>query len=558
MAAGGEPDVVLACCGDVPTLETLAAADLLRQHLPDLAVRVVNVVDLMRLQPESEHPHGLSDADFDALFTTDKQVVFAWHGYPSLIHQLTYRRTNHRNIHVRGYKEEGTTTTPFDMVMLNDLDRFHLVMDVIDRVPALGAAAADVRAEMVARRARGPRPHPGRSATTSRRCATGPGRTEPGADPVRVLVVNAGSSSLKLRLVDADDRVAGRVDLPGRRRGVRGRHRRRAAPSSARSTPSATGSCTGASGSASRWWSTPTVRRALDELTDLAPLHQPKSLAALDAVTAAAPDVPAVACFDTAFHATLRPEAATYAVPAEWRRAVRRCGATGSTGCRTPTRPGGRPRSSPARATRPGAWSRATSGRGRRSPRSTTGLSVDTTMGFTPLEGLAMATRSGTVDPGALLWLRHAPRPRPRRGGRRAGAPVRPARPGRHGRHGRGGRARRRRATRRPGLALDVSTSTGCGPGICAMAASLGGLDVLVFTGGVGENAPAVRAAAAGALPFLGARGRPGGQRRGRTVDDGDPAGVCDITAPGAAARVLVVAAREDLEIARGVRALLT
>jgi len=152
VAQGGEPDVVLACCGDVPTLETLAAVDLLRRHLPDLAVRVVNVVDLMRLQPEAEHPHGLSDADFDALFTTDKQVVFAFHGYPSLIHKLTYRRTNHRNIHVRGYKEEGTTTTPFDMVMLNDLDRFHLVLDVIDRVPTLGGAAAGVRAEMVARR----------------------------------------------------------------------------------------------------------------------------------------------------------------------------------------------------------------------------------------------------------------------------------------------------------------------------------------------------------------------------------------------------------------------
>ena len=126
----GVPDVVLACCGDVPTLETLAAAALLREHLPELGVRVVNVVDLMRLQPESEHPHGLSDQEFDALFTTDRPVVFAYHGYPSLIHRLTYRRTNHRNLHVRGYKEEGTTTTPFDMVMLNDLDRFHLVMDV--------------------------------------------------------------------------------------------------------------------------------------------------------------------------------------------------------------------------------------------------------------------------------------------------------------------------------------------------------------------------------------------------------------------------------------------
>ncbi|GAB2691031.1 phosphoketolase family protein [Thalassiella azotivora] len=145
---GDDCDVVLACAGDVPTLEALAAADLLRTHLPDLRVRFVNVVDLMRLQPDTEHPHGMSDEDFDAVFTTDKQVLFAWHGYPSLVHQLTYRRTNHRNIHVRGYKEEGTTTTPFDMVMLNDLDRFRLVMDVIDRVPGLAGRAGDVRAEM--------------------------------------------------------------------------------------------------------------------------------------------------------------------------------------------------------------------------------------------------------------------------------------------------------------------------------------------------------------------------------------------------------------------------
>ncbi|ONI80327.1 phosphoketolase [Saccharothrix sp. ALI-22-I] len=144
----GEPDVVLACAGDIPTLETLAAAKLLREHLPQLKVRVVNVVDLMRLQPDTEHPHGLPDRDFDALFTTDKPVIFAFHGYPWLIHRLTYRRTNHVNLHVRGYKEEGTTTTPFDMVMLNDLDRFHLVMDVIDRVPALGGAAASLRQRM--------------------------------------------------------------------------------------------------------------------------------------------------------------------------------------------------------------------------------------------------------------------------------------------------------------------------------------------------------------------------------------------------------------------------
>ena len=133
--AGGEPDVVMACCGDVPTVETLAAVSLIREYLPALKVRVVNVVDLMRLEPETEHPHGMSDAEYDALFTTEKPVIFAYHGYPWLIHRLTYRRHGHGNLHVRGYKEEGTTTTPFDMVMLNDLDRFHLVMDVIDRVP---------------------------------------------------------------------------------------------------------------------------------------------------------------------------------------------------------------------------------------------------------------------------------------------------------------------------------------------------------------------------------------------------------------------------------------
>ncbi|MEO8310529.1 MAG: phosphoketolase family protein [Caldimonas sp.] len=139
---GGEPDVVMACCGDVPTLETLAAVEILRERLVDLKIRVINIVDLMKLQPESEHPHGLSDADFDRLFTLDKPIVFAFHGYPTLIHRLAYRRTNHANLHVHGFKEEGTTTTPFDMTVLNDLDRYHLAGDVIDRVPGLQAGAA--------------------------------------------------------------------------------------------------------------------------------------------------------------------------------------------------------------------------------------------------------------------------------------------------------------------------------------------------------------------------------------------------------------------------------
>jgi len=138
---GAEPDVVMACAGDIPTLETLAAVHLLRQYVPGLKIRMINVVDLMKLQPQSEHPHGLADQDFDTLFTTDKPIIFAYHGYPWLIHRLTYRRTNHPNLHVRGYKEEGTTTTPFDMVVRNDLDRFHLAADVIERVPKLGSLA---------------------------------------------------------------------------------------------------------------------------------------------------------------------------------------------------------------------------------------------------------------------------------------------------------------------------------------------------------------------------------------------------------------------------------
>jgi xylulose-5-phosphate/fructose-6-phosphate phosphoketolase len=140
--AGGDPDLVMAAAGDVPTLETLAAISILRKALPELKIRMVNVVDLMRLQPSTEHPHGMTDKDFDILFTRDKPVIFAYHGYPWLIHRLTYRRANHDNLHVRGYKEEGTITTPFDMTVLNEMDRFHLAMDAVDRLPQVGGKAA--------------------------------------------------------------------------------------------------------------------------------------------------------------------------------------------------------------------------------------------------------------------------------------------------------------------------------------------------------------------------------------------------------------------------------
>ena len=277
-------------------------------------MRVVNVVDLMRLQPESEHPHGLSDAEFDALFTTDRPVIFAYHGYPWLIHRLTYRRTNHRNLHVRGYKEEGTTTTPFDMVMLNDMDRFHLVMDVIDRVP--GARAARRRpAPADGRRA------PARArlhARARRRPARGP-RLEAGrgTEPVRVLVVNAGSSSLKLRLLGADDELLGARDLaPGGRTSAAARRRTLGEAGRA----SATGSCTAARASVDPVVIDDAVVAALEELTALAPLHQPPALAGIAALRRAA----AAACRRSRASTprstpTLPAAAATYALPQAWR-----------------------------------------------------------------------------------------------------------------------------------------------------------------------------------------------------------------------------------------------
>ena len=280
---GELPDVVMACAGDVPTLETLAAVDLLRQHLPELKVRVVNVVDLMRLQPESEHPHGMSDREFDTLFTADRPVIFAYHGYPRLIHRLTYRRTNHDNLHVRGFKEEGTTTTPFDMVMLNDLDRFRLVIDVIDRVPGLAAGRPGCGSGWPTRGST-PGPTPASTARTTRRSAAGPGRTtrpatgsapapvattpatttsrrwrgRDGGVRMRVLVVNTGSSSVKLRLLSGHD--AARLDRPAGtvHSGAGGGRRARSAgwPASPVWTVSGTASCTAARRSPSRSWST--------------------------------------------------------------------------------------------------------------------------------------------------------------------------------------------------------------------------------------------------------------------------------------------------------------
>ena len=174
------PDVVMACCGDVPTLETLAAVSILREHLPELRIRVVNVVDLMKLQPPSEHPHGLSDRDFDELFTRDKPVIFAFHAYPWLIHRLTYRRTNHDNLHVRGYKEEGTITTPFDMTVLNELDRFHLVIDAIDRLPQTGDKGVYLKQQLKDKLIEH-RQYINRTARTCRRCSTGAGMPAPAA-----------------------------------------------------------------------------------------------------------------------------------------------------------------------------------------------------------------------------------------------------------------------------------------------------------------------------------------------------------------------------------------
>ena len=401
----GEPDVVMACCGDIPTLETLAAVDILRRELPSLKVRVVNVVDLMRLQPDAEHPHGLSDREFDTLFTVDRPVVFAYHGYPLLIHRLTYRRRNHANLHVRGYKEEGTTTTPFDMVMLNDLDRFHLVMDVIDRVPCSGRGRAHLRQRMDDRADA----VPGVRTDGGRRPARHPGvdlAVLSGPTTVRILVVNAGSSSLKLALLEEADRDAasetiaaprGRVDEAELRDVIE-----RCAPIDAVGHRIVHGGTEFVEPAVL----SPEVVQRLRSLSDLAPLHQPKSLRGVDVIAQVLPGVPAVGCFDTAFHAGMPPPASTYALPSEWRRRwdLRRFGFHGlshSWICRRTAELMGQPveeirvvQLPPRSGGIPGAVDR--------------GRSVDTTMGFTPLEGLVMATRSGQHRPRARAVARGA------------------------------------------------------------------------------------------------------------------------------------------------------
>lgn len=376
---------------------------------------------------------------------------------------------------------------------------------------------------------------------------------------MRVLVVNAGSSSLKLRLLDGSDRLAGHADLAAVGD---------VTPDDIGSALTELGPCDAVGHRVvhgGERFREPVVvdddvRRRLDELTDLAPLHQPRSLAALDAVRTAARDVPSVACFDTAFHATLPPAAATYAVPAEWRDrlGVRRYGFHGL---------------SHAHASRRAAEVAAAAGRpaarivtchlgaGASLAAVLDGRSVDTTMGFTPLEGLVMATRSGSVDPGAVLWLltRHG----------FAADDVSDALEHRSGLTALAGTADMaaivERATAR-GSARDATATLALATyvhrlrgGIAAMAASLGGLDVLVFTGGVGENAPVVRAAACEGLGFLGVALDPDANDRVDLDHEDAPAGpVADVTAGVARVAVLVVAAREDLEIARGVRALLT
>ena len=516
----------MACAGDVPTLETLAAVTLLREHLPDLKVRVVNVVDLMRLEPDTEHPHGLSDRDYDTLFTVDKPVIFAYHGYPWLIHRLAYRRAGAEHLHVRGYKEEGTVTTPFDMLVRNDMDRFHLVMDVIDRVP--GSAPRRARPPAHGRRAHAP-------SALHARLRRGPPRgaeLEVDRPPVRLLVVNAGSSSLKLSALDdadaviaertladwdGDDRPIGEFALgvgaidavghrvvhggPVHRAGRRRRRRDRAAGRARHARAPAS-----------------TARDRRDRR------RAPRR-----------PRATHVACFDTAFHATLPPAAHVYALPAAWRERwpLRRFGFHGLShayAARRAELAGRAVDDLRLVSCHLGAGASLCAVRG--------GRSVDTTMGFTPLEGLVMATRAGSIDPGLVLWLIQS-----------GGLTAQEVLDGLEHGSGLAGLAgtpdmrevvdRRARGDADAVLAFDVYTHR-LRRELGAMRAALDPSMPASSPAGWGSTRP-VRAACGLQLdPAANAR----------TTGDGE------ISAAGAAIRTFVVTAREDLEIARQVRAL--
>ena len=483
----GEPDVVLACAGDVPTLETLAAA-----ATPARAPAGPEGAGRQRRRPDAPAAARPSTRtasptrEFDALFTTDRPVIFAYHGYPWLIHRLTYRRTNHHNLHVRGYKEEGTTTTPFDMVMLNDLDRFHLVMDVIDRVPGLGQRAARP-APADGRRA--PAPARATRASTARtrpRCATGLAAGRP--DGVAVLVVNAGSSSLKLRLLDGRRRAARRPRPAAPRRAADARPPSWTRAGRRASTPSGTGSCTAASASASAV-ADRRRRRGRAARADRPRAAAPAEVARRRSTPCrrVLPDVPAVACFDTAFHAHAARGGRDLRAPARPGASAGACGASASTGSRTRT-PRGGPRA----------------GRRRRSSRCHLGAGAS-------LGAVATAARS------TRRWASRRSRAWSWRPARAASTPAwccgcwRSTRACAERELARGARARvgpagarrarptcaRCSASAERGdadarLALDVYVHR-LRAGIAAMAAALGGLDALVFTGGVGEHAPGPR-----------------------------------------------------------------
>ena len=531
--AGAEPDVVLACAGDIPTLETLAAAALLREHLPELRVRVVNVVDLMRLQPPSEHPHGLPDAEFDALFTDSQPVIFAYHGYPWLIHRLTYRRTQPRQPararlqgggHDHHAVRHGDAQRPRPLPPRHGRDR--------PRARA-GRARGGLRQQMADERLRHrayTREHgddppdvrdwtwPGGPSAREEPRARRPGLS---GRQVRVLVVNAGSSSLKLSLLDADDSELWSRELAAPRAVVEA-DVVAAALAELPAKPDVAGHRIVHGGERFREAVVVDehVEAALRELAALAPLHQPKSLAALDAVGRALPKVPAVACFDTAFHATLLAGGGHLRAAARMARA---------------------PRPSPLRLPRPVARLRRACRRRRRA-------------GSSPATW-ARAHRCAPCST-AARWTRRWASPRSR------GSSWRPARARsipacccgsssarasasdamaealehESGLLGLAGTADMRELLARDDpdarLALDVYIHR-LRAGIAAMAASLGGLDALVFTGGVGERAARVRELACAGLGHLGVGG------------------------PGSTVRVLTVQAREDLEIARQARALL-